>query len=380
MIKLKKVPFVLLGILLVITSTVYAATPENEDSNSQIQNVSVRIGYDSKLYKAKLFFEDIRLKNAFTSVGKANVSKIFALRRMAEANEMIVSDRFDVAKELMLSGLSYIDMSTQYISDALMKKDNGRSRLALEYVSDVQNEMYEYITNLEKDYPDSFETESMKESLKQNVIDTMVLWVYISYKETILENPDIRDTALAAYESSEGIDGISIVDAVTTATLSHLDELGIDLGEGGVDAVTAATQEMLTETGETTDTITSATQGIVLEEPGVDGTTSATAKEPVVTDGTGVDGTTSATVTGTVPTDGTGVDATSSATVTPTPAPTGGVDATSSATVSLSAGSNTGGQTYYDDDEHEEHDDHDEHEEHEEHDDDDEHEEHDDDD
>ncbi len=367
MINLKKIPLLVLSLILLLTTTSFAEPIQENGNNTDIHDIEIRIGYDSPLYNVKLFFEDLRLKNAFTSVGKANVSKIFALRRMAEADLMIAAGDFDAANKLIEAGLVYMDMSTEYVVESVMKKDNGRSRLVLEFVSDAQNSLYSFVTELESEYPDAFDTQSMKESLKDNVIDTMVLWVYISYKETILDNPDIRDTAQAAYESSEGIEGISIVDAITTATLSELGDLGIDIGEGTVDAVTSATVSLLEDTGQNPDAVTSATQDISVVGGG---------------SGVGVDTTSSATTTE-QPADSLGVDTTSSATVTPTPAPGGGggADATSSATVSMSSGSGSssgGSSTYYEHDD----DDHDEYEEreHEEREHEDEHDEHDDDD
>ena len=347
--KVIRIASLILLLTAVISNYAFAEGVQEENGYDKIADVKISIGYDSFLYKAKLFFEDIRMTNAFTKAGKANVAGIFAKRRIAEADMMIQKGDLNAGQELMISAQKMTALATENITQAVMKKDNGRIRLVLSNVNDVQSMVLNYYVNTEALYPETFDTKQMIADVKESIADVMVLWAYLSYKESFFADAGIRQSVFTALEEAQNADGTFDLDAISSATMKALQEEIPMPTEVGIDTVTGATPDIVPTPGVAldagTDAISSATQDAGGAIPSGDTASSG--------DGT--------------------VDATSSATIVAEPAPVpdtssggGGVDATSGATPPVSGGSaggTTGTQSpSYDDDEHEEHEHEDEHE------------------
>ena len=326
--------------MVLFSATAFADEPQEEQGLGVISDVKITVGYDSFFYKAKLFFEKVRITNAFTQAGKANVAGIFAKRRIAEAQLMLEKGSLDEAQELIISGIGYISEATAHVGEALFIKDNGRSRTVLENISNIQSGVLEYLDYLESGYPGVFDTQPMAADLNKTLADTIVLWSYLSYKDSFFGDPDMRARALTVLEE-KGFQP----DVISSATADIIPGPVETAGESVTDAITSATYSLMEGSGDVVggggiDTLSSATPATV-------------PPETAVTDG--VDAVSSATTT-TEPTGGQ-----------PAPAGDSGVDAVSSATPSASTGTSPAQPAVsYDDDEHEEDDD-----EHEEEDDDD---------
>jgi hypothetical protein len=347
-----KVLTVTMVILLLISSTAFAGAIGQEDKTDlSVENSEISIGYDSPLYKAKLFWEKIRLAVKFTDAGKANLESRLALRRMAEADLLIEAQRHELAQGIMNESVVYISKATDHAADALLKKDTKRTRRALDGVSKSQYAVLKHISALAEKYPDTFDTQQMTLEIKDSMTDIIVVQAFLSYKENLFENQNIRNSAIAALNEALIEGGLDAEDIALHA-IETIEESGTELTQEEIDAITSATYDILQETGGTDGAGTDATTSASLTaEPGAQ----------LQAEEADVDATTSATITEnnpSIPSDGSPVDAVTSA----TPAGAGGTS--------------TGSGASYDDDDYEDDDNYEKHEEYD--DDDDEHEEDDD--
>ena len=191
--------------------------------------------------------------------------------------------------------------------------------------SQSQYAVLKYIDTLAQKYPNTFDTQQMTLDIKNSMSEVIVVQAFVSYKENLFEDPQIRDAALAALDAALMMEnGLNAKDIALQATES-LEESGTGLTQEEIDAIAGATYDILQETGGTDGTDGTASASLTVE-PG----------EQLQAGDTGVDGTTSASITAndpSVPTDGSTVDAVTSAT------PAGG-----------SGTSTGGGVSAYDDD------------------------------
>ena len=338
-----KVLALTMAFLILISYTAFAGDiGTKEDTGLSAGEMKISIGYDSPLYGIKLFWEKVRLAASLTDTGKANLESRFALRRIAEADLLIQEQRYEAVQRLMEESAAYLTKATGHAADALIRKDTERARDLLDGVSKSQYAVLEYINMLAEKYPGTFEMQQMTLDIKDSMSDVIVVQAFLSYKENLFKNPQIKEAALAALDAALALDeGLDDKD-IALQVIESIEESGNELTQDEIDAITSATYDVLQEAGG-------------LDGPGTDATTSASLTvEPGIqlqAGDTGVDATTSATITANEPS-----------------APSGGspVDAVTSATPTAGSGSSSSGGASYEDDDH--------HESHEEDDDDDEHE------
>ena len=336
-----------LVILILISSTAFAgAIQQEETTDISVDDSEITIGYDSPAYKVKLFWEKINFAIRFTEVGKARFESRLALRRMAETGLLIDGQSYEAAQGLMDESIAYITKATGHAVDILLRKDTERTRRLLNDISKTQHALLVYMNATVEKHPDTFDTQQMTLELKDSMSDVIVVQAFLSYKENLFENQNIRDAALVALKDAL-MEGELDAEDIASYAIESIEESGTELTQDEIDAITSATYDILEETGGSDGAGTDATTSASLTvEPGTQ----------LQAGDTGVDATTSATISANDPS-----------------APSDGspVDAVASATLADGSGSSSGGASYDDDDddeeEHYEHDDDDEHEEDHEH-------------
>ncbi len=327
---MKKIFIIFIAALLVFTTVTIVL----DETSAKADTPSITVLPGSFFYPAKIFLEEVRMENTFRDIGKAKVMVRYAGRRLMESQIMRFADDDAWADYLLKQSVELIIQANEHIKQQALKKDDSRTEVVITDIAQMQTKILETIALLDNNK----ETDALRVTLDAETIKTMVIKAFVLYKEDYFENGDILESTRLAYEAAKEANILGI-DAISVATLA------LEMIESGaesdlIDAVTAATQEIVEDgTGTLVD--------------GTDATSSATTEETL---GAG-------TQTGSGDT-----DATSSATTQETIAPPsdggttggGGEDATSSATVVLQ---DTGDDDEDDDHEEDEHDEDDDHEE-----------------